>query len=234
MPSLLNRLIYVDDSGNPRSGLVVYGWVEFTPDHWPSALGNWLQMRKRLWREHRIPLTQELHTTEYVNGRGRISTQIPDRHIHNGVEYWKDFGREVALECLETLRNTEGLSLGAVYRKGKPEDIAHTRQQAYAALVDRLEAELARSDSLALVFMDGDGSDTSYRSTHRNLRLSQRRVIEDAIHLDSRSSQLVQMADLVAWCANSSIDRHPRNEFAWEWFEKYLSERDPRRSPQEI
>lgn len=28
----LERMIYVDDSGHPRSGMVVYGWVEFSPD----------------------------------------------------------------------------------------------------------------------------------------------------------------------------------------------------------
>lgn len=227
-------MIYVDDSGHPQSGLVVYGWIEFAPDRWSSALSNWLQTRKRLWREHKIPVTQELHTTEYVNGRGRISTKMPDRHVHEGVEYWKDFGREVALECLQTLQSTKGLRLGAVYRRGKPEDIAQTRQQAYAALVDRFEDELNKSDSLALVFMDGDGSDTSYRSTHRTLELAQRRVIEDAIHLDSGSSQLVQMADLVAWSANAFVDKHSRNEFAWDWYETYLSSRDPARLPLEI
>ncbi len=227
-------MIYVDDSGHPQSGLVVYGWIEFAPDRWSSALSSWLQTRKRLWREHKIPVTQELHTTEYVNGRGRISTKMPDRHVHEGVEYWKDFGREVAIECLQTLQSTEGLRLGAVYRRGDPEDIAQTRQQAYAALVDRFEAELNKSNSLALVFMDGDGSDTSYRSTHRTLELAQRRVIEDAIHLDSGSSQLVQMADLVAWSANAHVDKHSRNEFAWDWYEKYLSSRDPARLPREI
>jgi hypothetical protein len=234
VPSPLNRLIYVDDSGHSQSGLAVYGWIQFAPDHWSDALSAWLTTRKRLWREYHIPVTQELHTTEYVNGRGRISTKMPDRHIHNGVQYWKDFGREIAVECLETLRYTEGLSLGAVYRWGKPEEIAQTRQQAYAALVDRFEAELLASGELALVFMDGDGSDTSYRSTHRSLELRQRRVIEDAIHLDSRSSQLVQMADLVAWSANASIDRHEKNSFAWDWYDTYLSERDPSRRPQVI
>ncbi len=84
------------------------------------------------------------------------------------------------------------------------------------------------------VFMDGDGSDTSYRSAHRNLKLHQRRVIEDAIHLDSRSSQLVQMSDLVAWSANACIDPHQGNEFAWYWYDTYLSERDPARQPEEI
>lgn len=234
MSATLNRLIYVDDSGHPATGLAVYGWIEFAPDRWSTALSRWLEMRKRLWREYHIPITQELHTTEYVNGRGRISKQVPDRHLHNGVAYWKDFGREIALECLDTLRSTEGLTVGSVYRHGEPQDIGKTKQEAYAALVDRFEEELAASGSLALVFMDGDGSDTSYRKTHRSLKLSQRRVIEDAIHLDSRGSQLVQMADLVAWSANSAIDRHAGNEFAWEWYENYLAERDPLRGPRAI
>lgn len=75
-----------------------------------------------------IPITEELHTTAYVNGRGRISKNIPSRHIHDGPEYWKDFGREVAHECLETLRCAEGLSLGAVYCRGKPDKLAQTKR----------------------------------------------------------------------------------------------------------
>lgn len=230
----LDRLIYVDDSGHPKSGLVVYGWIEFRPDRWSDVLRSWLDTRKRLWREFSIPVVTELHATAYVNGRGRISTQIPDRHVHNGVEYWKDFGREVAVECLETLRCTEGLTVGAVWRRSPPDQLARTRQETYAGLIQRFEQELAGSGSLAMVFMDGDGSDSSYRSTHRGLKLAARRVIEDAVHIDSRVSQLVQMADLVAWSANAHIDRHPGNEFAWEWYSTHLAERDPHRQPQEI
>lgn len=234
MPTTLDRLIYVDDSGHPQSGLVVYGWIEFSPDRWATVLQAWLTTRKKLWRDFAIPVVQELHTTEYVNGRGRISTRIPDQHVLAGVPHWKDFGREVAAECLETLRSTEGLTVGAVWRRGDPDDQHQTKREAYAALVNRFENELVRADSLALVFMDGDGTDTSYRSTHRRLRLSDRRVIEDAIHTNSKDSQLVQMADLVAWSANAHIDRHEHNKFAWEWYTTYLAERDPRRAPQEI
>lgn len=179
-------------------------------------------------------MVQELHATAYVNGRGRISKRIPDRHVHNGVEFWKDFGREVAVECLETLRCTENLTVGAVWRRGAPGDITRTRQETYAALIQRLERELASSESLAMVFMDGDGSDSSYRSTHRSLKLTDRRVIEDAVHIDSRISQLVQMADLEAWSANAHVDRHQGNEFAWGWYATHLAERDPRREPEEI
>lgn len=234
MSPALNRLVYVDDSGHPGSGLVVYGWIEFQPDRWSSVLQSWLETRRRLWREFAIPVVQELHATAYVNGRGRISQRLPDRHIHQGVEYWKDFGREVALECLETLRCAEGLRVGAVWRQRPPSDFAQTRREAYAALISRFEQELASSASLAMVFMDGDGSDNSYRTTHRSLKLADRRVIEDAIHIDSGTSQLVQMADLVAWSANAHIDRRPGNEFAWEWYSSYLAERDPLRGPQEV
>src|SRR5262249_28445823 len=161
-----------------------------------SVLRCWLDTRKLLWREFRIAIQEELHTTAYVNGRGRIAKTVPDRHVHKGVEFWKDFGREVALRCLDTLRCTEGMTVGSVYRKGPASSIADTKRTLYGDLISRFEMELATADSLGIVVMDGDGSDTSYRSTHRQLKLSDRRIVEDAIHFDSKSSQLVQMADL--------------------------------------
>lgn len=159
-------------------------------------LKSWLDTRKRLWCEYAVPVTEELHTTRYMNGRSRISRQVPARHVHNKVEYWKDFGREVAGECLATIRSTEGLSVGAVWRRGDPRQLARTRQQAYAALIARSESEWKCRARLP--------------------------------------SQLIQMADLVAWSANSHIDHGPGNEFAWNWYETYLAERDPNRHPQEI
>ena len=227
-------MIYIDDSGHPQSGLVVYGWIEFRPDHWSSVLRCWLDTRKFLWREFRVAIQKELHTTDYVNGRGRLTKTVPDRHLHQGVEYWKDFGREVALGCLETLRCTEGMTVGSVYRRGPACSLADTRRALYGDLIGRFEEELAATDSLGIVVMDGDGSDTSYRSTHRQLKLADRRIVEDAIHLDSKSSQLVQMADLVAWSAYAAVDRHTHNSFAWEWYQQFLSERDPARGPQEM
>ena len=233
MPAL-ERLIYVDDSGHPQTGLVVYGWIEFVPDRWTSVLRTWLDMRKRLWRESGIPVTQELHTTDYVNGRGRISSRFPDRHGHNGIEHWKDFGREIATECLETLRSAEGLTVGAVFRQGDPKALARTRHDTYSAFIDRFESELGIANAIGMVFMDGDGSDPTYRTAHRALKLDQRRVIEDAIYLDSKHTQLEQMADLVAWSAYASLDHHAGNEFAWDWYNRFLAERDPQRVPQEI
>ena len=132
------------------------------------------------------------------------------------------------------MRYTEGLRLGAVYRSGEPKALAQTRTETYLSLVNRFESELEESNSLAMILMDGDGTDDSYKNTHRSLELSKRHVIEDAIHLDSETSQLVQMADLVAWSANALIDQHPKNGFAQDWYPKYLSERDPERLPKAI
>ncbi len=230
----LDRLIYVDDSGSPQSGMAVYGWIEFRPDRWASVLGSWLATRKRLWRDSRIPVSKELHTVDYVAGRARLADQAPERHRRGGVDLWKDFGREIAADCLETLRCTEGLTVGAVYRQGEPSQLSATKRQLYSSLIARFETELAVTDSLALVFMDGDGSDPSYRTAHRDLQLNERRVIEDAIHMDSRASQLVQMADLVAWSAHAAVSRHGGSKFAWDWYQTHLSERDPARRPLEL
>ncbi|MEU7629593.1 hypothetical protein AB0C34_06355 [Nocardia sp. NPDC049220] len=186
-------------------------------DYWRSVLRVWLDTRTALWREFGVPGTKELHATEYVNGRGRIPKSIQARHIHDSHEYWKDFGREVAGDCLEMLRCTEGLLVGSVYRSGKPKESASTKSDLYADLVARFEVQLADRDSLGLIFMDGDGSDSSCRTTRRGLALAKRRAIDDAVHIDSSGSQLLPMADLVAGSASSALDQHPKNEFAVQW-----------------
>lgn len=231
MPRTLDRLIYVDDSGKPQTGLAVYGWIEFAPHDWASVLGRWLDNRKMLAREFGIPVERELHMTEYARGRGRVSNRVPSRHIRDGVTLWQDFGREVAETCLETLRCTEGLRVGSVYRQAAPEDIHQTKVTLYKDLVGRFEADLAESGSLAMVFMDGDGSDATYRTAHRELKRTDRHVIEDPILTDSKDSQLMQMADHVAWCANAATHRHTGNAYAQEWYATYLAERDQRREP---
>lgn len=121
-PKALARLIYIDDSGDPSSGLIVYGWVEFQPHRWHDVLGEWLSHRKQLWEHYGVPVPAELHMTSYALGRGRISRQLPAEFItENGAELWKDFGRAVARKSLETLHSIGG----AACRRGLP--TGHTR-----------------------------------------------------------------------------------------------------------
>lgn len=230
-PQHLDTMMYIDDSGHPQSGSVVYGWVSFSPDRWSDVLGSWMNNRKNLYRTYGLPIAQELHMTDYVLGRGRISLKPPEEFVHDGRIFWKDLGGAVALECLRTLSSTEGISIGSVYYQGAPDELALNRQRVYQWLIQRKDRELKATHSLGLVYMDGDGSDTSYRDIHRRLPRAGRNIVEDPIFLDSRTSQFMQMADHVAWCANASIAKIPKHSFAHGWYEDYLAVRDTAREP---
>lgn len=230
-PQHLDTMIYVDDSGHPQNGTVVYGWLSFSPAKWSDVLGSWMTTRKKLAQVYGVPVTQELHMTDYVLGRGRISTRPPKKYIHDGTVYWKDLGKDVAVECLETLKSIEGLSTGAVYFSGNPQDLAANRKRVYRWLVNEVEEKLSASDSLGIIYMDGDGSERTYRDIHRSLPRTNRRIIEDPVYLDSSKSQFMQMADHVAWCANASLSKVPKHSFAHSWYEDYLAVRDRERCP---
>jgi hypothetical protein len=231
VPDLLTRLIYVDDSGHQATGLCVYGWVHFSPDRWAHVLRRWLDLRKMLQREYGIDVESELHATDLVNGRGRISKRVPDRYCHDGSVFWKDFGRDVVRLLLAEIGSLEGLTVGSVFERFAPDPDQGTKTSLYRKLVQHWERELVREDGLALVFVDGNGTDHSYRTTHRSFDVMDRRIIEDPVMTDSAQSQFVQIADLVAWSAYAAVEQPPRHDFAWGWYERHLAVRDPRRVP---
>lgn len=235
MPGGLNRLIYMDDSGDPKTGLAVFGWIEIAPWDWADALGAWLTHRKRIDQKYSVPVSKELHMTEFVLGRGRIAKQIPTEFVSKeGRDLWKEFGAHVAVEGLNTIGSCQGLKVGSIFRYGLPHQLHTTKHSLYADWLAELEADLASKNELALVFMDGDGTEKAFRRAHRALSRQSRHVIEDPIFLDSKASQLVQMADHVAWTANSTLMRVPKHKFAHHWYSQHLAQRDPYRQPREI
>lgn len=234
MQKAITRLIYMDDSGEPKSGLEVLAWIEFEPSRWNAILSAWMDLRRKITAEFRVSSETELHASHFVHGRGRLTKNIPEKYTNNGIELWKDFGRDLAKVCLEGLRSTEGLEVHALYLYGIPGRRNETRKTLYGGFVHSLETRLKLKETLALVFVDGDGSDLLYRNVHRELKLKDRSIVEDAIHLESSNSQLIQIADLIAWCATTSIEKAKNNHFGWDWYSEYLSERDQNRKPQEL
>ncbi|WP_226338410.1 DUF3800 domain-containing protein [Arthrobacter sp. UM1] len=59
-------------------------------------------------------------------------------------------------------------------------------------------------------------------------------MIEDPVHTDSSASQLIQIADHVAWSANAALSPIKAHDFAHRWYDTHLSLRDPHRRPQAI
>lgn len=228
----ISRLIYIDDSGSVDNGLIVYGWIECAPDRWRYALRAILEMRKALYRDHSVPPAEELHATKFINGRDRISTrsELSDR------TEWKTLGRAVALDCLAAIKACNDLRIGAVYRRttAKGSDYYLERGRVYEELLRQFNDQHRADDTYAFLSMDGDGSDPTYYDAHRSLPLDSRHIIEDPMFHDSRRSQWVQMADLVAYVAFCHLNRHEGNKFAWDWYEDYLAPRNSQQGPQEI
>lgn len=229
----MTRLLYVDDSGTVDfGGLMIYGWVEVEPAGWRLALRAWLDFRKALFVEYGIPVSEELHATKFLNGRGQISINPPPRfRSSGGGVLWKDLGREVAVRALSTLRDCPQIRVGAVYRQTglKGPAYGQARYDIYQQFINELDAELAAADAYGLVTMDGE--DPGYRSAHRALTLDTRHLIEDPVMHDSRHSQWTQMADLVAYCAFVHLNRYSGNQYGWEWYSDYLASSDPSRGP---
>ncbi|WP_054816432.1 DUF3800 domain-containing protein [Nocardia arizonensis] len=216
------RLIYVDDSGFQDTGWIVYGWLDCTHEAWRACLRDLLEMRKELYLKHSVPVSEELHATKYINGRARIVPNAP------AETQWKTLGREVAVHCLTTLRDCPHITVGSVYRRTDARGKAYFEEKAatYAALVRRWDRNLASRDEVGIVNMDGDGTDKTYFDAHRALALNTRHVIEDPLFHDSKRSQLIQMADLVAWTTYASLHQHKGNRFAWNWYDDYLAASD--------
>ena len=237
MPGL-DRLFYVDDSYRQESGLVVFGWIECNPVEWRRGLRAWLELRKDLRREFGVRVDKELHATEFVNGRGDLSDDhrplVGTPFVDGQAQVLrKDLGRAVAVRCLQLIGSCPFLQVGAVWRH-IPDDADFTAQkyELYADFVQHIDAELRGRDSYGLIVMDGQ--DPHYRSAHRALKLDERHIVEDAIMSDSGNSQLVQMADLVAYTAFSSLNRHNANRFAWDWYSDHLAGRDVNGGPVEL
>ncbi|MBF4571603.1 DUF3800 domain-containing protein [Herbiconiux sp. VKM Ac-1786] len=173
----------------------------------------------------------------YVDDSGSVTSGLI---VYGWVEcdptHWKTLGRAVALDCLAALSRHEHVRVGAVFRRtgAKGADFHRERGAVYRRLVERWDADHRRSGSFALVSMDGNGTDGSYAEAHRSLALATRHIIEDPTFYDSRRSQFVQLADLVAYAAFSSLNRHEGNRFAWDWYADHLKPVDPSGGPQQI
>jgi hypothetical protein len=220
------RLFYVDDSGSPASGIVVYSWLECDAATWRNGWQSWADLREKLHIEHAIPPHYQLHATHFAGAHGNPSTRPGwNRHKH--------LRNQVMRTVLAHLAATPGIALGTVYRRtdAKRDQYARHRNDVYQRFVLQLNDRLAGHHEHGMIFTDGDGSDPSYRDAHRALAAQHRRVLEDPQFPRSPENSWLQLADLVAWTAFQHLHRAPNRRVAWHWYDAYLASRDVHGGP---
>lgn len=204
------RLIYVDDSGANAGRWAVYGWVEMNIADWRPALRTWLDWRQHLYATVGLPASYELHATKFANGRGRpTGTSWDHRKINRSA---------TMVEALSTLATLPGIRVGALCRRTGHHTYAADTADLYTHLITMLDRRLAGNDEYGLVIMDGDSTDPAYRSAHRGLKLATRRIVEDPAFQGAHVSQLLQLADLVAYTAYMHVLRNPAKQLMWDWY----------------
>lgn len=206
-------MFYVDDSGAEPTGFVVFAWVEVDARAWRHGLGRWLDWRESLWERHRVGKTYEIHSTSFVNGRGRPSAD----------DEWnasKAARRAAFDDAFAGLAASPHLRVGCVYSHttARRRDYRAEKMRVYGRLVALLDERLAHEGELGLVVMDGDGTDDGYVAAHRALRLSRRHVIEDPMFQHSSGSHWLQIADMLAYAGYHEVLREPTRSFAHDWY----------------
>lgn len=226
IPAAPFRLFYVDDSGAVSSGFIVYSWVELAASDWAEGLRGWLDMRKKMFARYQIPPSYELHSAMFAGGHGNPST-------NSAWNRQKRNRGEVLQMALGQIGSCGILRVGTLYRVTGATGRAYAAERGlvYERLVQQLDARLSKAGELGMIFMDGDGSETSYYDAHRNLKLAHRHIIEDPLYQASHRNQWVQMADVTAWSAYQSLRQAPGRRFAWGWYSQHLLEVDVNGGP---
>lgn len=222
------RMAYVDDSGSERAGLASFSWVEVDESDWSLTLGRWLDFRDWLWHDFGIGKSVELHSTEFVNGRGRPSTD-------DAFNASKRARRDAFEQGMKLVASLDGLVVGTVFGRtaGRRAAYREERLRVYRQLVTILDERMRNLDQRILVVMDGDGTDSGYLGAHRALRPSTRHVIEDPLFQPSDRSHWLQMADMVAYSAYQEVLALPEKSFAHGWY-ALLRARDVHGGPQQV
>lgn len=208
------RLIYVDDSGAEVTGFATFSWIEVPLDEWGAALEEVLEWRSDLTRVHQIPKHFELHATKFANGRGAPSLD-PTWNVR------KAHRSAVLDEAFARFATWSWLRAGTVYSESALRRVAFAKERArvYAELIGHLDDRLAAAREWGLLVMDGDGTDTSYITAHRELPIRTRSLIEDPAFQHSSRSQWVQIADVIAYAAYQKLVAIPEKQFAWGWYD---------------
>ncbi|MEV8136214.1 DUF3800 domain-containing protein [Microbacterium aurantiacum] len=202
---------YLDDSGDSKNGVTITALL-VEDKNWTSVLDAWLEGRRAIHREFSVLKHSEIHASQLYKGRASYcASPAEDRAF--GTRKRDAAGRILLTNLAKANLTTVTYATSTV-----------SKPAAYARAIARLEDWAAERDTHLLLFYDGQQGLTDpdeevstaksrelweralrdaapYRDAHRSLPIHDRRILEDPVMQDSRYSQLIQAADLVAYGA---------------------------------
>jgi hypothetical protein len=194
---------------------------------WRDALGDLADFRRRLWRDHKINIEDELHAGELISNPAKSPRSFQRLRKHQRLAVIRQFADRIA-----SMRDISLINV-VVYKRKLPPTVtkADIFRRAWYALFQRFENTIRyqnfpgpkNPDDRGVVFADDtDGgklkkflNDMRQRNP---LRVRQatgeafyedqpiRAIVEDPVMRDSRESYFIQAADCAVYLLKQSID----------------------------
>jgi hypothetical protein len=196
------HLVYLDDSRDEK--LAVATALLLPAERWNDAFAIVRQWRRDLKGSDGIYVYKEFHATDFVAGRGRISTGTVGKRRRSQI-----FG-----EALSLVTKLPGVALFNAIANHDEEDVA------YEFILNRINRTLQPDvwDNYALLLWD-EGKEAEHRKLTRRMRVRNPipskygewpqgtftknivldRIIEDPLFKDSAHSYFIQLVDFCAY-----------------------------------
>lgn len=192
------HFIYMDDSGDEY--VRAYSALAIADVDWKETFSKVKEHRRALKKQYGIFVTEEFHATDFVSGRGRISTRIVPKglrcHIFRetlkviaqfpGVRLFNAIGSRITDSLIfERLMNRININM---QKSGSNAVIVMDEGKDYTALVRRMSVY---NPIQSMYGRWGDGN------LYKNIPLDH--ILEDIIFRDSQKSYFIQLVDFCAY-----------------------------------
>jgi len=229
------HLIYIDESGD--SGIITgkkkIGTEFYTlsaliikESYWLTTLNSFIEFRRFLKDEYKIPMMSELKATDFINNSGPFST----------LGYTDKMRMNLYKMALKKLSRLEGIKTWAILFKKREWEKKYPKldifQTSWQNMIERIERFTTKLDERCIVFPD-EGRDEKIRSIMRQLRRFSRPqahykkttlkcnaelVLEDPNIRESHNSYIIQFTDYIAYAASRAVYQKPLcGEKYWDY-----------------
>jgi hypothetical protein len=200
------HFVYMDDSGDEK--VRAYSALAIADTDWKDILLRIKNYRRLLKKTYGIFVTEELHATKFVAGRGNIANQVVAKGTRCRI-------------FQETLRMIASLSGVRLFNAIGPKA---TDSLIFERLMNRININMQKSGSNSVIVMDEGKDYTSLvrkmgvynpiksmfggwpgGGMYKNIPLDH--ILEDIIFRDSQKSYFIQLVDFCAYALFRS--EHP-------------------------